>query len=84
VFGGTFYPKTSGSTYATVTQSGGTIDATGEGRSPRTFTNYYLYAGALKDPSGTITFTNGLRIYPKLSSVLLDLPPVKKYTLGVV
>jgi hypothetical protein len=43
-----------------------------------------MYGGSLRDPSGTITFTNGIRVYPKLNQVQLDLPPIKKYTLGVV
>lgn len=83
VNGGTFFPKTIG-TYATVNQSKGTIDCTRDARSSKTFTNFYMYGGALKDPSGTITFTNGIRVYTKLADVLLDLPAIKKYTIGAV
>lgn len=84
ILGGTFYPKTAGNTYGTVSHSAGTIDCTRDSRSTRTFTNYYLYGGSLKDPTGTLTFTNGIRIYPKLSAVALDLPPIKKYSLAAV
>ena len=83
VNGGTFFPKTVG-TYATVTQSKGTIDCTRDARASKTFTNFYMYGGGVKDPSGTIVFTNGIRLYTKLSNVLLDLPAIKKYTIGAV
>ena len=82
VNGGTLYLGSAG-THATVTQAGGTIDCTKDGQS-RTFTNFYMYGGSLKDPSGTITFTNGIRLYTKLSAVNLELPPVRKYTIGAV
>ena len=80
--GGAFFPRSSG-THAAVYQSAGIIDCTRDGQT-RTVTNYYMYGGALKDPNGTLTLTNGLRIYPKLSAVALDLPPIRKYTLGAV
>ncbi|NLX55074.1 MAG: hypothetical protein GXY58_08170 [Planctomycetaceae bacterium] len=80
--GGSFFPRSSG-THANVNQSAGTIDCTRDCQT-RTVTNYYMYGGALKDPNGTLTLTNGLRIYPKLSAVSLDLPPIRKYTLGAV
>lgn len=83
VYGGTFSPNTIG-TYATVNQSAGTIDASKDVRASKTFTNFYMYGGSLKDPIGAIAFTNGIRVYPKLSQVQLDLPPVKKFTLGAV
>jgi len=83
VNGGTFFPKTVG-TYATVNQSKGTIDCTRDARASKTFTNFYMYGGGLKDPSGTITLTNGFRLYAKLSDVILDLPAIKKYTIGAV
>lgn len=82
VLGGTCYPKTTG-TYATVNHSAGSINTMKDVRG-KTFTNYYMYGGSLIDPGGAITFTNGIRIYPKLNQVVLDLPPIKKYTLGVV
>jgi len=82
VNGGLLYLGSAG-THATVTQAGGTIDCTKDGQS-RTFTNFYMYGGSLKDPSGTITFTNGIRLYTKLSAVNLELPPVRKYTIGAV
>jgi hypothetical protein len=80
--GGAFFPRSSG-THAAVYQSAGIIDCTRDWQA-RTVTNYYMYGGALKDPNGTLTLTNGLRIYPKLSAVALDLPPIRKYTLGAV
>lgn len=83
VNGGTFFPKTIG-TYATVNQSKGSIDCTRDSRSGKTFTAFYMYGGALKDPSGTIAFSNGIRLYTKLSEVTIDLPAIKKYTIGAV
>lgn len=80
--GGTFYPRSAG-THAAIYQSAGMVDCTRDGQG-RTVTNYYMYGGSLKDPTGTLTLSNGLRIYPKLSAVSLDLPPIKKYTLGAV
>jgi hypothetical protein len=81
--GGTFYPKTIG-TYATVNHAKGTIDCTRDARSTRTFANYYMYGGVLKDPAGTIAFTNGLRLYTKLANVTLDLPAIKRFSLSAV
>jgi len=81
LFGGVFYPRTTG-TYVAVYQSAGTVDCTRDARG-RASTNYYMYGGSIKDPSGTINFgANGLRVYPKLSAVSLDLPPLKKYVIS--
>ena len=84
VSGGTVYfCNPAATTHTTVWHAGGTIDCTKDGRA-RTCTNFYAYRGALKDPSGTITFSTGLCLYCKPSEYSLDLPPVRKYTIGSI
>jgi hypothetical protein len=81
--GGTFYPKTV-ATYSFLSQGAGTVDCTRDSRKSRTVSIYNMYGGSLKDPSGTIVFSDGLKVYPKLSSVSLDLPAARRYTLSTI
>lgn len=71
-------------TITTVNVSAAMIDATRDSRA-RTFTTTNVYPRAsIQDPSGTITFTNGLNLYCKPTEITLDLPPRKKYTIGSI
>jgi hypothetical protein len=64
--------------------SGGVVDATKDPRG-KTFTNYHMYGGSsLKDPSGSITFSNGIKLYCKPTDSALDLPARHTYTLGAI
>lgn len=68
----------------TINSDGGIIDAT-QSPSARTFTNTNIYAGTqIKDPRGSLTFTNGLDLYCKPTQVTLDLPPRKTYTISAI
>jgi hypothetical protein len=72
---------TVGTAYVT---SGGVVDATKDARS-KTFTNYHMYGGSsLKDPAGTITFSNGIKLYCKPKDSVIDLPARRTYTLGAI
>lgn len=69
-------------TITTLNAYNATIDASKDIR-PRTITNTNLYARTvLKDPSGSITFTTGYKLYCKPTEVQLDLPINKTYTLS--
>ena len=61
-----------------------TLDATKDARG-KTVSNCHVYAASvLKDPLGTVTLTNGLKLYSKPSEITLDLIARKTYTLGAI
>ncbi len=78
------YQSTSTLTTAIV-GGGGELDFRQDPRS-RTVTNCDLYDGAiLRDPSGTVTFSNGIDLNRcDLRGVALDIPQNKRITLGSV
>jgi hypothetical protein len=60
------------------------VDASQDPRS-KTFSNYNIYGkGTMKDPSGVVTLTNGIKVHQRIGDITLDLPPRRTFTIGAI
>jgi len=74
----------SNSTITTVNMTDGTLDFSVDSRT-KTVTNMNMYAlGAIKDPQGVVTWTNGLDVYGTINDVTLDFPARRTWSLSTI
>lgn len=72
----------SNETIATINMSDGVLDFSVDSRS-KTVTNLTMYSqGTIKDPSGVVTWTNGIDVYGQITEIGLDFPARKNWSIS--